>query len=70
MPFLKVGLPVLELDGVELAPQDLNKEVPASSGRLQEAGVDALGFTLYEIEHRLDHPRGCKYLSMIGYTLL
>ena len=57
VPPLEVRLPVLEFHGGELAPQDLHEEVAAPARRLQEAGVNALGFVLHQVEHRLDHPR-------------
>ena len=58
MPLFKVGLPELEFDGGELALQDPDQEVPAAARRLQEAGVNALGLGLDEVEHRFDHPGG------------
>ena len=70
VPPLKVGLPELEFDGGELALQDLNEEVPAPARRLQEAGVDALGLVLDEVEHRLDHPRGREDLPVVGDAFL
>jgi len=38
------------------------------SRRLQEAGVDALGLALDEIEHRFDHPRRSEHLPVVGDT--
>ena len=70
MPPLEVGLAELELDGGELALQDLHEEVAAPARRLQEAGVDALGLVLDQVEHRLDHPRGGEDLPVVGDALL
>ena len=70
MPPLEVGLAVLEFDGGELAPQDRHEEVAAPAGRLQEAGVDALGLVLHQVEHRLDHPCRGEDLPVVGDALL
>ena len=69
VPPLKVGLPVLEFDGGELALQDPDEEVAAPARRLQEAGVNALGLALDEVEHRLDHPRRGEDLPVVGDAL-
>ena len=69
VPLFKVGLPELEFDGGELPLQDADEEVPAPARRLQEAGVNALGLVLDEVEHRLDHPRGSEYLPVVGDPL-
>ena len=69
VPPLEVGLPELEFDGGELAPQDPDEEVAAPARRLQEAGVNALGLVLDEVEHRLDHPRGGEDLPVVGDAL-
>ena len=69
MPLFKVGLPVLEFDRSELALQYPDKEVPAPAGRLQKARINALGLTLDEVEHRLDHPRWREHLPVVGDTL-
>ena len=66
VPLLEVGLPELEFDGGELALQNLDEEVAAPARRLQEAGVDALGLVLDEVEHRLDHPRRGEDLPVVG----
>jgi len=70
MPLFKAGLPELEFDGGELAPQHLDEEVPAPAGRLQEAGVNPLALSFDEIEHRLDHPRGGEHLPVVSNALL
>ena len=69
VPPLEVGLAVFEFHGGELAPQDLHEEVAAPARRLQEAGVNALGLVLHQVEHRLDHPRGGEDLPVVGDAL-
>ncbi len=69
VPLLEVGLPELEFDGGELALQDPDEEVPAPARRLQEAGVNALGLVLDQVEHRLDHPRRGEDLPVVGDAL-
>jgi hypothetical protein len=69
VPPFEVRFAVLEFDGGELALQHPDKKVAAAAGRLQETGVDALGFILDEVEHRIDHPRRSEYLSVIGNAL-
>ena len=66
----KVGLLELKFDGGELASQYLDKEVPAPASRFQKAGIDPLGFSLDEVEHRLDHPRGGEHLPVINDAFL
>ena len=69
MPPLEVGLLKFEFDGGELPLQDRHEKVSAPADRLQEAGVDPLGFVLNEIQHRLDHPLGGEYFTMVGDSL-
>lgn len=66
MPSFEVGSSELEFDRSELALQDPDEEVPAPARRLQEAGVNALGLALDEVEHGLDHPRGREHLPVVG----
>ena len=66
VPPLEVGFSVLEFHGGELAPQDRHEKVAAPARRLQEAGVNALGLVLHEVEHRLDHPRRSEDLPVVG----
>ena len=70
VPPLEVGLAELEFDGGELALQDRDEEVAAPARRLQEAGVDALGLALHEVEHRLDQPRRSEHLPVVGDAFL
>jgi hypothetical protein len=69
LPF-KAGLPKLELDGGELAPQHLDEEVPAPACRLQKAGVNPLGLSFNKVKHCLDHPRGGEHLPVINNAFL
>ena len=70
VPLLELGLSELEFDGGELPLQNPDEEVPAPARRLQEAGVDALGLALDEVEHRLDHPRRSEHLPVVGDAFL
>ena len=70
MSFLEIGPPELEFDGTELSLQNESEKVTAAARWLEEAGIDTLGFVLYEVEHRLDHPRRSKYLPMVGDAFL
>ena len=69
MPPLEIGFAIFEFHGGELALQDSDEEIPAPARRFQKAGVNAFGFALDEVEHRLDHPRGGEYLPVVGDTL-
>ena len=66
MLFFEVRFPELALDGRELALQDLDNKITASSGWFQKAGINALRLVLYEVEHGINQPCGSEYLSMVG----
>src|ERR1022692_4405339 len=65
MPPLKVGRAVLRLHGGQLALQDGDKKISASTSRLQQPRVDAPGLTFDEVEHFFDQPPRRKHLPVV-----
>jgi hypothetical protein len=65
VPFLERCCAVFHFEGSQFAPQDGDEEVPASTGGFEETGVDALAFTLDEIENVFDQPVGRERYSMV-----
>ena len=60
--------------GTEEGKQDSGSIAGTYTGVWQSrsgvGGVALLTFVLYEVEHRLDHPRRSEHLPVISYTLL
>lgn len=69
VPFLEIRLAVSQFYGGQLTLEDLHREIAAAARGFEEAGVDALGFSLYQIEHRLDQPFGGENLPVVGDAL-
>ena len=65
VPLLKVRLAKLGLYGSKFALQDGNKKISASARRLQETRINALCFTLDQVEHIFDQPLRCEHLTVV-----
>lgn len=69
MALLEFTLAIPILNRGEFPDEDGDEEVASTTCRLEDAGVDPLGFLLDEVEHGFDHPSRSEHLTVVSHPL-
>lgn len=66
--FEEIG-PITGFDCGKFSFEYWDEEIPRTASWFQETGVNSLRFTLYKVEHGVDHPGGRENFAVVNHAL-